>query len=166
MNDETRGSLRLIGVAFFIFFFGFLLLSSPFWWQQWKVLHTWPAVDAEVIQSTVVPITIKGRNKEKTGYDIFLQFRFKLGDRILDTTYRSNRLSGSPDRKRAEASRFPVGKHVRVLYQPDDPTKLRLDPGYNLRFFWIPVLITMLGIICGLAGAGFLVAAGRGNHAG
>ena len=157
MQDETRGSLRLIGVAFFIFFIGFLLLAAPFWWQQWKVLHTWPSVDAEVIQSDVTPMTVKG----KTGYDVFLAFRFKLGDRVFDTTYRSNRLSGSPDRKRAEAARFPVGSHVRLLYQPDNPSKLRLDPGYNLRFFAIPALITCLGIICGLVGTAFLIVAGR-----
>jgi hypothetical protein len=159
MQDETRGSLRLIGVAFFIFFFGFLLLSSAFWYQQWKVLHTWPVVQAEVLQSNVVPATVKG----KTAYDVFLQFRYSLPGRVLDSTYRSNRLSGSPDRKRAEANRFPVGKHVLVLYNPEDPTKLRLDPGYNLRFFAIPALITLLGIICGLIGAGFMVAAGRGK---
>jgi Protein of unknown function (DUF3592) len=157
MQDETRGSLRLIGVAFFIFFFGFLLLASPFWWQQWKVLHTWSAVDAEVIQSDVVPVTVKG----KTAYDVFLAFRFKLGDRIQDTSYRSNHPAGSPERKRSEADRFPVGKHVQVLYEPENPAKLRLDPGYNLRFFAIPVLITTLGIICGLFGCGFLIAGGR-----
>ena len=159
-SDETRGSLRLIGVAFFIFFFGFLLLSSPFWYQQWNVLHTWPAVDAEVLQSDVLPVTIKG----KTAYDIFLQFRFKQADRVLDTTYRSNHPAGSADRKRAEAARFPVGEHVRVLYNPLDPSKLRLDPGYNLRFFAIPALITALGIVCALAGAGFFFAAGRYKH--
>jgi Protein of unknown function (DUF3592) len=157
MQDETRGSLRLIGVAFFIFFFGFLLLAAPFWWQQWKVLHTWPAVDAEVIQSDVVPVTVKG----KTAYDVFLAFRFKLADRVLDTTYRSNDLAASPERKRAEADRFPVGKHVQVLYEPGNPTKLRLDPGYNLRFFAIPAVISTLGIMCGLIGCGFLIAAGR-----
>jgi hypothetical protein len=157
MHEETRGSLRLVGVAFFIFFIGFLLLASPFWYQQWKVLHTWPEVDAEVIQSDVTPVTVRG----KTGYDVFLAFRFRVGDRIIDTTYRSNRPSGSADRKRAEAARFPVGSHVRVLHQPDNPSKLRLDPGYNLRFFAIPALITSLGIGCGLLGAAFLIAAGR-----
>lgn len=160
-SEETRGSLRLIGVAFLIFFFGFVLLSSPFWYQQWNVLHTWPGVDAEVLQSDVMPVTIKG----KTAYDIFLEFRFKQGDRVLDTTYRSNHPARSPDSKRADAARFPVGKHVRVLYNPLDPTKLRLDPGYNLRFFAIPALITALGIACALAGTGFFIAAARYKRA-
>jgi Protein of unknown function (DUF3592) len=157
MQDDTRGMLRLIGVAFFIFCFGFLLLSSPFWWQQWKILHTWPAVDAEVIQSGVVPVTVRG----KTGYDVFLGFRFKLDDRIFDTTYRSDKPSASADSKRADAARFPVGSHVRILHEPRNPANVRIDPGYNRRFFAVPAFITMLGILCGVAGMAFFVAAGR-----
>jgi hypothetical protein len=155
-QNETRAMLRLIGVAFFIFFFGFLLLSSPFWWKQRQLLHTWPAVDAEVLQSEVLPITLRG----KTGYDIFLVLRFKTGDRVLDTTYRSNRVSTSPDSKRAEVARFPVGKRVRILYDPSDPTKVRLDPGYNLRFFAVPALITGMGLVCALAATVFFLVAG------
>ena len=156
-QDETRGMLRLVGVAFFIFFFGFLLLSSPFWWKQWQVLHTWTPVDAEVVQSDVSPMTLRG----KTGYDIFLVLRFKSGDRVLDTTYRSERLSSSADSKRAEVARFPIGKHVPILYDPSDPTKVRLDPGYNLRFFAVPALITVMGLICALAATVFFFVAGR-----
>jgi hypothetical protein len=97
----------------------------------------------------------------KTGYDIFLVLRFKTGDRVLDTTYRSNRASSSPDRKRAELRRFPVGKHVPILYDPSDPTKVRLDPGYNLRFFAVPALITGMGLVCALAASLFFLVAGR-----
>jgi hypothetical protein len=149
--------LRLVGVAFLIFCFGFLLLSSPFWYQQWQVLHTWPAVDAQVLRSEVIPITIG----KKTAYDVLIQFRYRAGDQIFDTLYKSNRLSGSRDHKQREADRFPVGSHVRILHQPGNPGKVRLDPGYNLRFFAIPALITSLGIGCGLLGAAFLIAAGR-----
>lgn len=156
-----RAMLRLVGVAFFIFFFGFLLLSSPFWWKQWQVLHTWPAVDAEVLQSDVSPITLRG----KTGYDIFLVLRFKTGDRVLDTTYRSNKIGSSPDAKRAEVARFPVGKRVQILYDPSDPTKVRLDPGYNLRFFAVPAVITGMGLVCALAATMLFLVAGRVRRA-
>src|SRR3954447_9628883 len=124
MQDETRGSLRLIGVAFFIFFFGFLLLAAPFWWQQWKVLHTWPAVDAEVIQSDVVPVTVKG----KTAYDVFLAFRFKLADRVLDTTYRSNHLAASPERKRAELIDFPSESKCKCSASQEIPPSCAWTP--------------------------------------
>jgi Protein of unknown function (DUF3592) len=159
MQAETRGMLRLVGVAFLIFCFGFLLLSAPFWYQQWNVLHTWPTVDAEVLRSEVISMTV-GR---KTMYDVLLQFRFRSGDRIFDTLYKSNRFSGSRERKQHEADRFPVGSHIRILHQPGNPAKVRLDPGYNLRFFAIPALLTALGIICALAGSAFFVAAGLGK---
>jgi hypothetical protein len=152
--------LRLVGVAFLIFCFGFLLLSSPFWYQQWQVLHTWPAVDAQVLRSEVIPITIG----KKTAYDVLIQFRYRAGDQIFDTLYKSNRLSGSRDHKQREADRFPVGSHVRILHQPGNPGKVRLDPGYNLRFFAIPALLTTGAIICALVGAALFIVASGGKQ--
>ena len=67
------------------------------------------------------------------------------------------------DKVRYETNKFTVGSHRSILYNPTSLTDVRVNAGYNRRFFFAPLLITGFGLIFG-AFAGIFYAMTRSGR--
>lgn len=143
MTRATRATLRVVASAFFIFFLGFLGISIPLYWSQYKILRGWPAADAEVTSSRVLAL----QSQDGPLYDIEVHFAFAAGGRAYSGVIHSNHLSSSRARKQKQAAEFPVGSRHIIRYNPADPTDIRAQVGYNVHFFAVPIFISGVGAI-------------------
>ncbi len=157
MISGTRAVLRFIAIAFFLFFLGFLGISAPLYWSQYKILRTWPAVEAEVISSRVLVL----QSQSGPLHDIEVHFAFSVDGRPYVGVIHSNHLSTSRARKEKQAAGFPVGSRHRLRYNPADPSDVRAQVGYNVHFFAVPIFISGVGAIFLVIGLGIWVTSVR-----
>ncbi len=143
MTAGTRAVLRVIASAFFIFFLGFVGISAPLYWSQYKILRDWPAADAEVTSSRVLVLP----SPSGPLHDIEVRFAFSVDGRPCAGVIHSNHLSTSRARKEKQAAEFPVGSWHSIRYNPVDPGDVRAQVGYNVHFFAVPIFISGVGAI-------------------
>ncbi len=161
MIAATRAMLRFIAVAFFIFFVGFLGLSLPMFWAQYKILRDWPAVQAEVVRSNVVVVESPSRPL----HDIEVEFAYAVNGTPYSGVIHSNHLSTSRARKEKQAERFPVGSRQAIRYNPQDPRDIRAQVGYNVHFFAVPIFVLAVGAIFLVVGLLIWLVSSRGVRA-
>ncbi|MFB3917601.1 MAG: DUF3592 domain-containing protein [Terriglobales bacterium] len=159
MKPFTRIFLRVIGGACALIFVISLVTAAPQFAAQVKLLRDWQRTDAVVLRSEVVPVpTTSGGNL----YDAQYTFGFLLPDGPHIATIGSNHLSTSAERKQRQVARFPAGSHHVILYNPADPREIRMQPGYNVHFFAVPVFISGVGAIFGAIALALLLVVRRG----
>jgi hypothetical protein len=138
-----------------------LLFAVPPFLQQVKVLRTWSAADAQVVRSEVVPLRTDSGQRL---YDTLLVLSYQVNGRAYVSSVGSLHQSTSYERKKKQAERFPPGSHTQVRYNPSDPVDIRIQAGYNVHFFAIPVFISGVAAIFGLLALFFLLLARRGRE--
>jgi len=147
MKPVLRTALRVVAVACLVFFLIGLLFAVPPFLEQWKVLRTWPAADAQVVHSQVVPLRT---DSGQMLYDTRLVLSYQVDGRPYVSSVGSLHQSTSYERKKKQADRFPPGTLTEVRYNPRDPRDIRIQAGYNVHFFAIPVFISGFAVIFGL----------------
>jgi hypothetical protein len=55
--------------------------------------------------------------------------------------------STNADRKQKQLARFPAGSVHQIRYNPENPADIRIQVGYNIHFFVIPVFTMGVGLI-------------------
>jgi len=158
MKPALRTTLRVIAVACLVFFLIGLLFAVPPFIEQMKVLRTWPLADARVLLSEVVPLRT---DSGQMLYDTRLVLAYQVDGRPYVSSVGSLHQSTSYERKKKQAERFPTGSHTEVRYNPTDPTDVRIQAGYNVHFFAIPVFISGVAGIFGLLALLFLLISRR-----
>lgn len=148
----SAGVLPVIAAANLIVAVMFVLFSSLFYYKQIHILHSWPAVDAQVIRAEVIPAHIQVPADGQKYYDSDVQFLFTV-DGVPHFAEVFSHRSPSIEKVRYETNKFAVGSHITIRYNPVALTDIRVNAGYNRRFFFAPLLITGFGLI-------FLVFAG------
>ncbi|MFI5091029.1 MAG: DUF3592 domain-containing protein [Terriglobales bacterium] len=131
MKSALRITLRVIAVACLVFFLIGLLFAVPPFLQQMKVLRTWPSADARVVHSEVVPLHT---DSGQILYDTRLVLAYQVDGRPYVSSVGSPHQSTSYERKKKQAERFPPGSRTEVRYNPDDPTDVRIQAGFNVHF--------------------------------
>ena len=155
MTSEKHGLLVFLGVANLILCTLFVILSVPFFWRQYQVLHTWPETEAQVSRSEVV--TQPAPPHEQL-YAAKLQVIYTVDGRPITAemiSFQSQNYQQTADR----AAQFPVGSRHPIRYDPHAPTQARIGAGWNVRFFLVPLVMLGMGAIFGAIAAVFLVAA-------
>ncbi len=153
-KPEERAALmgspaRVIATAFFLFAIAFLGLAAPLYWSQWKILRTWPQARATVVQSRVIT------RKEVQGqpmYEDEYALGFSLNDRSYVVVLRSHRPSTDYASKARQVARLPQGSTTLLRYNPADPADVRMQAGYNIHFFRVPMVLTFIGFGFALVG--------------
>ncbi len=161
-NGAPGKLLWVIGVSLLVICCAFVAISLPFYWRQLDILRTWPEANAQILRAEVVPI----RSVAPDGaplYESHIQFLFTVNGEPHFAEDRSHR---SPDirRVRYETNKFVVGNHRKILYNPERYTDIRVNAGFNRRFFFIPLLITGFGALFGIASAIVFAIARRQRH--
>ncbi len=158
MKPALRTTLRVIAVACFVFFVIGLLFAVPPFIQQVKVLRHWPAAEALVVRSEVVPLPT---DSGQMLYDTLLVLSYQVNGRAYVSSVNSLHQSTSYERKKKQAERFPAGSRTEVRYNPSDPGDIRIQAGYNVHFFAIPVFISGVAAIFGVLALLFFAASRR-----
>jgi len=143
MTRPTRVTLRVVAVANLVFFAVGLLFAIPAYRAQYRVLRDWPAADAVVVRSEVVPVESSSGGQL---YGTAVQFAFDANGRTYMGVVTSPHQSTSYERKAKQIARFPPGSHHTIRYNPGHPADIRAEVGYNVQFFVVPVFIT--GVAC------------------
>lgn len=154
MTSEKRGFLVVLGVANLILCALFVILSVPFFWGQYRVLHTWPETEAQIIRSVVVT---QPAPPHQQLYAAKLQVLYTVDGRPITAeliSFQSQNYQQTVDR----AAQFPVGSRHAIRYDPRAPTQARIGVGWNLRFFLVPLAMLGLGAIFGAFAAAFFIA--------
>ena len=147
MKPVLRTTLRVIAVACLVFFvIGLLFAVRPFLQQQ-KVLRSWPSADAQVVHSDVVPLRT---DSGQVLYDTLLVLSYQAQGRPYVSSVGSLHQSTSYQRKKKQADRFQPGNHTEVRYNPADPRDVRVQVGYNVHFFAVPIFISGVAGIFGV----------------
>jgi len=156
MKPSVRTTLRVIGTVFLIFFIVLLLFAAPPFIEQVKVIRHWPRTEARVVHSEVVPVrTTSG----EVLYDTLLVLAYEVDGQPYVSSVGSLHQSTHYERKKKQADRFPPGSSTEVRYNPADPHDVRIQAGYNVHFFAVPIFISGVAAIFGvLALVFFLIA--------
>ncbi len=135
--------LKFLAAACLVFAIVIFGYATPLFVQQNRMLRTWPAAEAQVVSSRVV------EHASTAGplYATELQFQFQVNGRTTTGEFVFPHESTSRERKQKQIERYPVGSRHRILYNPGDSTDIRIDPGYNVEFFVIPVFLAGVGVI-------------------
>ena len=147
MRPALRITLRVIAVACLVFFLIGLLFAVPPFIQQMNVLWHWPSAEAQVLRSEVVPLRT---DSGQMLYDTLLVLAYEVDGRPYVSSVGSLHQSTHYERKRKQADRFPPGSHTEVRYNPSYPRDIRIQAGYNMHFFAIPVFISGVAAIFGV----------------
>ena len=102
------------------------------------------------------------RRTGRNVYDSDVQFLFTVNGKPHVAEVFSHR-SPNIEKVRYETDKFTVGSHHSILYNPTSLTDVRVNAGYNRRFFFAPLLITGFGLIFG-AFAGIFYAMTRSGR--
>jgi Protein of unknown function (DUF3592) len=142
----SSGVLPVIAIANLIVCVGFLLFSVPFYWKQLHILYSWPEAEAQVIRSQVIPARTQLPENGQHYFDSEVQLLFTVEGKPHIAEVISHR-SPSAAKVRYETNKFPVGTRHKIRYNPINLTDVRVNAGFNRRFFFAPMLITGFGAI-------------------
>jgi hypothetical protein len=159
---SSAGILPMIAIANLIVCLAFVAFSIPFYWKQIHILQSWPAVDAQVIRAKVVPVRSEVSADGQKYFESDIQFLFTVSGKPRVAEIFSHR-SPNIDKVRYETNKFPVGSHRSIRYNPANLTDVRMNAGYNRRFFFAPLLITGFGLIFAIFAGVFWAMARSGN---
>ncbi len=125
---------------------GLVLLAVAVWAgnRQHKILKHWPTVDAEVVESRVM----QGADSDGVvTYSAAIQFRYTVNGKEYSTPVASNVSTSNYVSVKRQVDRYAPGSHHRIWHNPEEPADVSFDAGYNLSFFFMPVLFGGMGIL-------------------
>lgn len=134
--------VTIIGVAF---------LASAVWaaHYQYTVLKTWPTAEATVARSEVVSFR---DSKGTRMYRVELGLRYAVNRKEYLTPVPSDISSSSHQKMRRRAEEYAPGTRLPIRFNPADPNDIRLNVGYNVGFFALPLIFTGVGLVVSAAG--------------
>lgn len=147
MQAGTRTLLKVIATGNLIVFLIFLAFSLPMYWRQLHILRTWPAVEAEVTRSAVVEIPTRDGGHL---YDTYFEFAYSVDGQPYTGAVSSSHQSIHRERKEKQAAGFPQGSRHPIRYNPEAPGDIRIQVGYNVHFFAVPIFISGVGAVFGV----------------
>lgn len=150
----SAGVLPLIAVANLVVCVAFLLFSIPFYYKQLHILSSWPEANAQVVRAQVVPARAGVQAEGQKYYDSDVEFLYTVDGKPHMAEILSHR-SPAIAKVRYETNKFPVGSHRIIRYNPENFADIRVNAGFNRRFFFAPFLITGFGVIFGVFAATF-----------
>jgi hypothetical protein len=186
----------LVGVCLGLFVAGgayLLYLGLRNVWWSWASL-SWPAANGTVSESRTEQRTSRDSESgvRSSMHEARLAFTFSAhGRQYLTGRLYFGQAGGSSDSSEAELLRlrYPPGSPVRIHYNPADPSRAVVKPGFHADVLWLPgaglvfalsgvmflaiyfsgqfqldgmaIGLTLFALIIGLAGASMLAVGGR-----
>jgi hypothetical protein len=152
--------LQFFGALVLVLFALPLALIAGFLaWRQYRILKTWPAVDATVVQSRWVESRSRPGPGRGDSYGAEFQFRYSVAGREYEAIARPG-YSSSYDQARRWLGELPVGSRRRIRYEPDNPQVISLANDYGTLSFAASYALARWVLIIAAASI-VLIVAGR-----
>lgn len=135
----SQGGARWAGLVFGGLGFGMFVIGLGMGVDRLVVLHTWPEVEAQVIESRIVT--------SGSQHSAYIRVEFDLPGRKISTVPDSDYRSSNYGWIAEAVDRFPTGGKAPVRHHPRDPQKARLEVGYNFNTFGISLLLIGTGLM-------------------
>jgi hypothetical protein len=138
---------------------GLVLLGVAGWLghRQYTIMTEWPSVEAEVVKSEVTHH--RSQTTDRTSatdmYTAEIVFRYTLNGQEFVTPSTTGYSSSSYPEMKRKVDAYPPGSRHAIRYNPADANDIRFNAGYNLGFFFVPLLLGGMGIV--FTGFGVLV---------
>ncbi len=150
-------TLKVLAAALFLaFVLPLVLLAGLLAWHQYRILATWPAVDALVTKAEVITSASHASRPPVASYGGRFSFRYTANGRV----YESSADLGYNSSQRSDIERWmaqmPGGSHQRIRYDPSHPSNISLAVNYTPRAYAAPfALAKWAGIVALAAGVLF-----------
>ncbi len=151
--EQARGTMtRFMGLVFVAMgLVGLIAVSVIGWWVfQAK---NWPTAEATVVNRSVVPLSRydSSQKRDILTYRTTLEFRFTVGGRGYQArevdTFENSGLSAALLRD------YPQGSGHTILYNPADPSRIRLTRPSKMEFWALVIfgafsqIFTVIGLV-------------------
>jgi uncharacterized protein DUF3592 len=146
-------TLKLLAAAIFLaFVLPMLFLAGLLAWHQYRILTTWPAVDAVVARADWTSTTTRNSRPPITSYGARFTFRYTARGRVYDSSAELG--YGSTNRSDIERwlAQLPVGSHQRVRYDPHNPAHISMAAEYTPLSFAAPYTLAKWAAIIAAVG--------------
>lgn len=107
--------------------------------ERMVIFFAWPEIEARVIESRVEPIGSQHR--------AIIRVEFEFGAQKIESEPASDYRSSNFGWIAEVVDRYPVGGAAPVNHHWSDPTRTRLDVGFNFNTFGLPLLLVGAGLL-------------------
>ena len=146
-------TLKLLAAAIFLaFVLPLLFLAGLLAWHQYRILTTWPAVDAVVAKSDWTSTRTHNSRPPITSYGARLTFRYTAQGRVYDSSADLGYNSSIRSDIERWLAQMPVGSHQRIRYDPHNPAHISLAVDYTPRSFAAPYTLAKWAAIIAAVG--------------
>ncbi len=152
---------RIIGYIFLPI--GIVILAVAVWLaeQRREILKTWPEVQAEVTHSE---LTYSRSRSGSSMYSAQYVFRYTANGREYITRDGPGYSTSSYSSMEGKAKQYAPGTRHPIRYNPANPQEIRIEAGYNLSTFGIPLMVAAMGLVFAGLGLGVLRGGGRSRY--
>ncbi|HEV2117198.1 MAG TPA: DUF3592 domain-containing protein [Terriglobales bacterium] len=146
-------TLKFLAVAIFVAFpLPLAFLSGLLAWHQYRILTTWPAVDAVVTKVDRTSVTTRTSRQPVTSYGARFSFRYSAAGRLYDSSADLGYTSSLRSDVEQWMAQMPVGSHQRIRYDPGNPMNISLAADYTPRSFAAPYRLAewagLIAVVC------------------
>jgi len=148
-------TLKLLAAAIFLaFVLPLLFLAGLLAWHQYRILTSWPAVDAVVARVDWTSTMTHNSRQPITSYGARLTFRYTAQGRVYDSSADLGYNSSLRSDIEHWMAQMPVGSHQRIRYDPHNPAHISLAAEYTPRSFAVPYTLAKWAAIIAAVGVG------------
>ncbi len=130
---------------------GTLLLVLLGWdaYSEYRIVKTWPTVDAQVTGNRVRRYIRRGgkSNKEVTHFEVTVEFRYWAEGKLFVSP--SSEDLTSPQDAQQELALYAQGRWHQIRYNPRDPNDIRFNPEFSVLGVSIGLGLSVLFIAIG-----------------
>lgn len=130
-RKEDKGA-RLAGGIILIVGLGLLAGGGYTGNQQYTILKSWPAVDAQVTKSQVTHE--RSSSGSGTTYSVGMEFRYRVGEKEYVTPSHMAYSTGNYAQMKGIADVYAPETFHSLRYNPSNPGDIRFNAGYNFHF--------------------------------
>ena len=145
---QARWVTRIFTVfwAIFVLLGIFFAVQGVLEWDRAAKSASWPTVAGTVTRSEVTSHRSSTKGRTTTSYHAHIEFDYAVDGKALHGNRRTYKVMASSQSAANEAvAAYPVGRSVTVSYDPQDPERAVLEPGWD----WsnaIPIAVGLFAI--------------------
>ncbi len=134
---------------------GIVLLGVAVWLfeQRREILDTWPETQAEVTHSE---LTYERSRSGSSMYSAVYVFRYTVQGREYTAKDGPGYSTSSYSSMAEKVQKYAPGTRHPIRYNPANPAEIRIEAGYNLSTFGIPLMVAAMGLVFAGLGLGVL----------
>jgi len=157
---RTWTIVRFLGFGFIVMAVLFVGLAAWIGYPSYRIMHSWPAVDADVIDSKAYSTITRWRSNQGrlvTVYGTLVQFHYTVNGREYSSQIDIGYHSSVVGEMEGWARRFVPGTRHRIRYFPEDPNRISLAVGYHAVSFASSVALGRWALALGVLGLALLL---------